>query len=624
MKSSLRVRTVFDERMDHPGGALHANTVQSSLRRIFPDPLFFEGIDEERREDALASFESHLPVFKWRRGEGGISLFFLARRRPNIGKFFYDMISRWLIPGKRVDAAFFFTADFQLTDFSDSHYTLAEMAVRLEFDEQIAHNLQIIEAEVRLGMVSVYHASRLLEAQAISGSEKGSAVQEKVAALIQKKPDEIDYDIFGEMQHFLVMGKEEFKAPRSAHHLSRIIALFYLFRKSVQRDSEAHPEKRHIRCKIAPATLDLPWGMKRVVGVAACLNMLKSNELFEERHLLKALQNAVPGVKKVDDSYFVHEEIEDGVRTFYIEIEKEGGWTPADLRQLRLFLPEEIKRSIEVSARAIFMPRNEEEVMRSVVALAGQLRFVRDLPQVILSFVEQTEGLLSFHVVLVRVLLPHLPSIQELFHSGKSFMAYVPDRVKRLGMLRKRYPKEATVFEVRFPSDPYIRDDHSVDLYRARQDVVAELQRIVGEVRDYNGGMIAKQVELLKELKNSVGVLTRQEELLLENFFHSIFPIEMRSISQPGPLLALFTLWKELMAHPGQRLVVKEEKEALFAMGRGDLSPIVEKLETAETELLIAKPKTDEESFTGLIFFCQDEGRRRALLDELGLKESLL
>ena len=423
--------------------------IESSLRRLFPDPFFFETL----KDDMHQQFDSKLPIFRWFWKEGQLSLHLVCRHRLNIGKFFYEMIHRWLLPGKRLDVSFSFCSDFNLVGGSRL-YTLAEMAIRLDIEidrDHVEHNLKVIETEIRLGMVSVYHASRLLDMHLLSAAEKNGILQEKISKLIQRNPDEIDYDIFGELQHFTVMSKDEFKTPRDPHHLSRLITLFYLFRKSIERDQEKRPDKRHIRLKISSVKLDLPWGMKKVLGVCVALNFLRPNELFEERHLVRALQNGLAGIKAVPDSFFVNQGIDDGVHTLYLEIEKENGgdFTMAELQHFRRFLPEELKRTVEVPLNSLFMPRNEEEVIRHVVSLSGQLRFVKDLPQVILIFDEQKEGDLYFTVLLVRILYPNSTSIQTLFSKDDSQMTYIPDRVKRVGMLRKRYPKEATIFRLK-------------------------------------------------------------------------------------------------------------------------------------------------------------------------------
>jgi hypothetical protein len=260
------------------------------------------------------------------------------------------------------------------------------------------------------------------------------------------------------------------------------------------------------------------------------------------------------------------------------------------------------------------MLRNEEEVIRHIVTLSGQLKFVRDLPQVILSFERQTETDLIFNVILVRILFPESLSIQNLFDQKQLLLTYIHDRVKRVGMLRKRYPKEATVFQVSFKSYPFLRDDHSVDLYKARQEVIKDLERVIGEIRDYYGGMIIKQLELLGALKHEIGELSRTDELLLESFFHSLYPVEMRSVLSPEPLRKLFSMWKE------KNQMVVLEPEAVFVMGKRDFSLELVPLQLLDTELLVAKLETVEEKFWGYIYFSDNEEKRQGFLSTIKIK----
>ena len=147
------------------------------------------------------------------------------------------------------------------------------------------------------------------------------------------------------------------------------------------------------------------------------------------------------------------------------------------------------------------MPRNEEEVMRNIVILNQQLRYVRDCPQVILSFEGQTERDLIFTLVMMRVLLTKSLPTKKLFDQAKPPLQLQLEKVKKVGVLRKKYAKEAAVCRVRVDSASFLRTDHSVDLYRARQAVISQLQSIFGDIRDYNGGMIAKQLENFFKLR---------------------------------------------------------------------------------------------------------------------------
>src|SRR5262249_9811652 len=155
------------------------------------------------------------------------------------------------------------------------------------------------------------------------------------------------------------------------------------------------------------------------------------------------------------------------------------------------------------------------------------LRFVNDLPQVIISFDEQKGEDLCFTVILVRVKEEGEAALQELFSTRKSAFKFVPDRVRKMGEIRRKYAKEATVFRAVVASRPFIRLDRSVDLYKAREHMLAEISRAVGELRDYNGGMIYKQNESLNALKSALGKTGLHNSLLLEKFFYSLTPTEM-------------------------------------------------------------------------------------------------
>ena len=88
-----------------------------------------------------------------------------------------------------------------------------------------------------------------------------------------------------------------------------------------------------------------------------------------------------------------------------------------------------------------------------------------------------------------------------MFKKADSSLQYIHDHTKNVGTLRKKYQKEVTVFRVKLPKEGFLRRDHTIDLYKARQTVVGELSLVVGEFRDFNGGMITKQNELLSSLK---------------------------------------------------------------------------------------------------------------------------
>ncbi len=555
-----------------------------------------------------------LPLFKWDWTRSQLKLHFVCRHRLNVAKFFFEMIHRWLLPGRRLDVSSLFSTDFHFQNTPHALYTLAEMSVRIDpvlSKDQIEHNLKIIETEIRLGMVSVYHASRLLETHFTSPEQKNSQIQEKITKLLERYPGEIDYDIFGLLQQFLVMSREEFKIHRSASHLSRLIAATYLFTKSMDR---IRSEERHVRLKISRVILDLPWGPKTVLGACVALRLLSSEELFEEKHLIKAVHAALPGLKIVPDSFYLHEGHSKEVAILYLEIEKENGdpFSQDDLRQLKTELPLEVKQAVEVPLKSIFMPRNEEEILKHIVALSGQLRFVKDLPQTILTFDEQKNGELYFTVILVRILFPTSYSMQYLFSQTESLLKFIPDRVKRVGLLRKKYPKEATVFRVHLSSNSFVRDDGSVDLFRARQTVFQELVKVIGRLRDYTGGMMAKQVELIGEVQELLG----EQDPLLEPFFHALYPIEARSFLPPEQVKNWFFLWKQLLEFPEDQLKIERDQSAVYIMGHAALIPELDLSDFNETQLILARPEHPEK-YLGYLFITSDIEEQQLFVSKL-------
>ncbi|MFT3832655.1 MAG: hypothetical protein QM711_04955 [Micropruina sp.] len=71
-----------------------------------------------------------------------------------------------------------------------------------------------------------------------------------------------------------------------------------------------------------------------------------------------------------------------------------------------------------------------------------------------------------------------------------------------------------------------------------------ELYNIIGEFRDFNGGMISKQNELLSEIKDLLAN-TEYNELLLDNFFYSLIPVIMRTVLEPQAVHTSFLMLQD-------------------------------------------------------------------------------
>ncbi len=602
--------------------------IRNTVKRILPPTLRLKKTDDpEAIEDFKEQLHASLPILTCTPGETVpcyLSLCLLFKFRPNGSKFFFEMISNWLVPGQRLNDVLFYAVDFTMPTMGKDLYTLCEIILHItdpaEF-EQVIRNLPMLESEIRLGVQSAYYARRILEVRGIAASEKTALVLEYLAYLIKRMPGYFDYDLFTEMQHVLVMCSDEFKESRKSRHLSRIIAIHYHFRKALREALKIAPDRRHLNLKLFKTKFMDSDEPRKCLGVIVGINFLGDKEVFEEKHVLKAIQNYLPNVQTVEGSFFANRHGDENLCTLYLEIEKSDrtDFTSEEILRLRNELPTDLKDRIEHLMHPIFMPRNEEEVMRNILSLSNQLKYLKDTPQVFITFDEQTPAGLFFTIIMVRILKSHQDlSVQELFQRANTFLEYIHDWKKNVGYVRKKYPKEANVFRVKLPKQMFLREDHSLDLYKARQMVVSELVQIVGEVRDFNGGMISKQNELLYSLRNLLAEHGTFQDFLLENFFYSLRPAIMRTVLEASILKTLFimmleTLEKGISAGAHYSLHFQRELEIVYVMVLVHQSNLKEKIDATlatlnvpATELASAFVSTYDISCIGYIYCCDD------------------
>ncbi|MCH1429251.1 MAG: hypothetical protein GWP59_02170 [Chlamydiales bacterium] len=531
--------------------------VKYIMSKLLPKNFVFEKADSFRKFQAQKKrFHALLPLFT--HSELGqvpfsLSFFLLTKHRLNAGKYFYELLSRWLVPGKFFNVDAFCGVDFLLPQLGDDVYTAALISLRVEKDQDlyaIEKNLKMVEKEVQLGVTSPYHASRILEVKGFSSDEKTALIQENIVTLLKRRPDEFNYDTLTNMQHFLVTCGQDFKDIRDYRHMSRIIYVQYLLKRSLMLALESFPDKRHVFTKLFNATLNFKnRKKKKVLGILVCINLIRDNEIFEERHLLKGVSTFFPDVKIVEGSYLSNVSKSPPLVTVYAEFEKTSGeyFSLDEIRELKEKLAVELKGRVEHLMHPVFMPRNEEEIMRHIVTLSDQLCFTRDLPQVMICFDKQSDEDINFTIIMLRVVKNDTPSMEELFKEADSSMEFIEDRVRTVGYLRKKYPKEAHVFAVKLEKHSFLREDNSIDLYKARQVIAHELKNIIGEFRDYNGGMISKESEAFESLQSLLTNTKQYQDILLENFFYSIEPNVLRSVLEPTALRILFLMFLEAL-----------------------------------------------------------------------------
>ncbi len=606
---------IFSIKASHPyrsgdkSAELYKDSIQESIKNIIPPHLYHQNPDFKiTTKKRFEELDNLLPLVYCDIEDTSpspliINLICDAYFTQGTGRFVCDLFSRWLIPGKQYPLTIIRSMNFEFKNNSKKNYFFMELIINITDEKDITpikNNLPSIINDLRMCILCVQHVRYIINSKPLNLQQKKFIIQENIASLIDRpskefdntifdqihqllikasaenkvtqlqqdfaplletQPKAFDRDIFDEMQHFSLLFHDNFTAMREVKHLYRLISYQYLFRKSLINSINLEPHKRHLSIKIIRTKLHQPSETFPALGILVSINLFEENEVFEDRHLLRAIQSSLPGVQKVKNSYIRDRRGNKKMCLLYMEVKKSDhtSFTFQEIKSLRASLPGEIKSRIETVIHPLFIHRNEEEVMRNILILSKQLKYVDDLPQVIINFHKQIGHQLSFLIVMLRLIKGKPEPVKSLIETSSPHLVLTNCDIKMVGMLKKRYPKEANVIEVRLEKKQFLRKDYSLDLYKARQTLITELTYAFGEIRDYNGGMISKQQEVLSKLKELIHDMNINNDFLLENFFYSLKPAHKQSLIDPPVLKTLFLLMLQTLNHDflQERFVLK-------------------------------------------------------------------
>jgi hypothetical protein len=608
VKNLLRIIANFSIPLGHEDSySHHVRAIESLVEKIV-SPLFYESnktkekLQKKLREEDLLpyfqKFSENLPLVhcsSFDKYHPCISVVAICSTKytHGIGRFMCDLYSKGLVPGKQILITNTRSLAFHFELYPQESFYLSELTLQitdLQDIPLIKNNLPIVSKELKLNILSVQHARHVISLKPLSLDQKKILIQENITSLLDRsskeieenvfefvhhlvtkflaedkvtqikdqisplldlKPTAFDRDIYAEMQQLVSQFKDSFTAARDLKYLNRIVSYHYIFRKIVTNSLTADPNKRSVSIKVLRTTLRLESLAYPILGVLVCLNFINDNEVFEEKHLLKAIQSILPDYVMVPNSCLIERRGNKRIRSVYLEIEKMDKIAPTstEVKELKKKISLEIQNRIESLVHPVFVHRNEEEIMRSILDLNKQLKYIHDLPQVIVNFHKQTSFEVSFIIILLRLKKSEECTLKEIFSQSSTILKFYNHDVKIIGILRKRYPKEAHVIEVRLDKKQFLRKDFSLDLYKARLCVISEVTRLIGDVRDYNGGMIAKQHEILSALKALLLEDAIHNDFLLENFFYSLTPSYMQSILSPFLLKKFFLMLLSVLEH---------------------------------------------------------------------------
>ncbi len=265
-------------------------------------------------------------------------------------------------------------------------------------------------------------------------------------------------------------------------------------------------------------------------SIALSCHLLQDYEIFQEPHMLKGIESLISGVKQVPGSFFSYKSNEMYFCHLQIKKIRGGTFSHGEKEALKLRLAFECEQRIERTSPALILPGNEEDLFKNIRHLSHELKYVDDLPQVMITFVEYSQKILKFLVIILRVITPSTLPISSLKAKLPSVLHFSLDHLFCVDKLRKKYPKEAVVCTLEIDSSIFLRNNNEVNLRAARQYIVKALESMLGSYRDYNGGLLSQENKQWLAIKRLLEKKKTPCSSLLESFFYEIKPITMRSV----------------------------------------------------------------------------------------------
>lgn len=366
-------------------------------------------------------------------------------------------------------------------------------------------------------------------------------VYQKLYRWQRRFPFHRDERIFNNQTLFYSLATKRLLDHRSPSHLAKLLLSIHFMHKTLQRHLASSPLARQLEIKWIPTQLTFPFSSKSVLGCLIGFNLIDRYELFDEENIFLLLKKNHLDCKIVQESFYSHLLSNKKLKIIYFEIERKDGnfFSTEEKRNLERNLDRQIKASFQKLTPAVFMRRNEEEVHKTILTLSREICSVEDIPQAWISFEHQTQKEIVFLALLVNVAKSG-SSIYQSLAKIKDHI-FVPERTITVRHLQDSHV-EAHIFRLHLLRNlTFIRSDGSLDFYASRQYAASLIQSAIGEFRDFNGGGLIKQHELLEEFKKHFPKVVEKESELMETFFYALTPLEKQTILPCHILNKLFS-----------------------------------------------------------------------------------
>ena len=300
----------------------------------------------EQKYTAIEHLYSQLPLVFWKIPQKtpstlSINLLCPSEQTQGVGRYLCDVSTRWLVPGALLNISSVRSLNFFFTSSNTPAFFFHQVLIDLHTPQQLQTILEqrpSLEKEIRLTILAVRHARQIVSATKLSQEQKKTLIeenfssyfisddpekrfnlfqqvhnlwiqmsaedkirqlQEQFSPFVEQRPRSFDRSIFDEIKHSLLTLKDSFTATRSLRHVSRLISYQYLFRKTLQRKLLHQPQERHLSLKLLKNQIFKGFSEEPILGIFGAMNLIRENELFEEKHLLEAISRCLPSATPI-------------------------------------------------------------------------------------------------------------------------------------------------------------------------------------------------------------------------------------------------------------------------------------------------------------------------------------
>lgn len=370
---------------------------------------------------------------------------------------------------------------------------------------------------------------------------KKNQIERYAEKLIRRFPHSHNQNLLKTIDYIFAILEDSHLMQFRDIELLQLIRTIYLFQYSY----ELLDQKNHsFVFRFFPTHIFINLYKKKILSVIVKSRKLRKYDCLEDENVFSIIQNQIPNVRMVPGSSYSLYNQKDACPILYFQIEKisHNSFSTSEIFKLKQNFGAYLPNAIETRLPSVFAARNEEEIFKNILVLAKEFTTLEDLPQVIISQENSSEYGIHFLAIVVRIQKKRQPFFSKSLQNMNFSVEYKVIREQTVRFFENTYPIVASILSINIPMNSQVfRRNRAINFYTSRRIVSQFLQDVLGQFRDYNGGMIIKQQELLFALKAHTIHLGDKSAEFIEDFFYSLNPVEMQATIPLDDLIFIYS-----------------------------------------------------------------------------------